>query len=147
MHLTHPHTNSSIAALCFISGRRNSLDRSTHHDRCSASLWTCCRWRGRSSLKAEYLDHPFIPDFAVVCLSVHSHDDFAVVGDVEGGLFCRKSVRRISNHYDLSREATLSGKYIGNQLIIPELLASIVTGLVDNSISPYSTVSKYPANP
>lgn len=86
MHLTHPHTNSPIAILCFISGHRNSPVPSTHHYRCSTSLWTCCRWCGRCSLKAEYFDHPFIPDFAVVGLSVHCYDDFAVVGDVERSL-------------------------------------------------------------
>lgn len=42
---------------------------------------------------------------------------------------------------------TFSGKKMGNQLIIPSLLASMVFGLVDSSTPLYRTVSKYPASP
>lgn len=42
---------------------------------------------------------------------------------------------------------TLRGKKMGNQLIMPALFASIVSGLVLSSVPGYSTASKYPANP
>lgn len=42
---------------------------------------------------------------------------------------------------------TFSGKYSGNQLIIPALFESMVTGLVESSTFPYSTVSKYAPRP
>jgi len=42
---------------------------------------------------------------------------------------------------------TFKGKYIGNQLIMPSLLASMVLGFVESSTPRYRTVSKYPARP
>ena len=61
---------------------------------------------------------------------------------IQGEILFLKKVEVAALDGKGEKSSTFKGKYIGNQLIIPLLFVSIVTGFVDSSILLYSTVSK-----
>ena len=94
-------------------------------------------------LLLKYLDSPLVPYTAIIGLAPHTDLHLSAVGNMHGILESSVSYRPMNM---MDNKRTLSGKKIGNQLIISLLFSSMLTGLVDNSVllaePAYSTVSK-----
>jgi hypothetical protein len=79
----------------------------------------------------EGFNHPFIPNLSIVALAPHVDNQLTIVGHVQWGLSTEISRAQLKASFHIYRIVlTLSGKYIGNQLIIPSLNSSMVVGLV-----------------
>ena len=69
---------------------RRRIGQSTAHRRAQNPARSSSRV-GRA-LESKYLDHPLIPYLPVICLTVHRHDDFAILRYPEGSLVGEQTV-------------------------------------------------------
>lgn len=73
VQIANPNSNASVAVALTLMGRLSKVFLSLSRV-------------GGGRFEGENFNHPFVPDFAVVRLSVHGYYYFAIIGDVEGSL-------------------------------------------------------------